>query len=179
MCLMKSYFGLYYFSQIDMATVTRIVLNTPRPNENGRRFANDIFKCNFLLMKIYEFRFHWCLFLMDQLTIFLGWFLWWLGSNQETSHYLNQWWLDSWRIRASLGLNELTWLKWFVLPFPTDAIFILYNYEECKQRVLCHRNKLPMRWFSVCILEKNHQVLKMFYCIEIMVLVAMSKMSCI
>ena len=103
--LMKSYFGLYYFSQIDMVTVARIVLNTPRPNENGRRFANDIFKCNFLLMKIYRFRFHWCLFLMDQLTIFLGWFIWWLGSNQETSHYLNQWWLDSWRILASLGLN--------------------------------------------------------------------------
>ena len=60
-------------------------------------------------MKIYEFRltFHWSLFLGVQLTIFQHWFRWWLGADQATSHYLNQWWLDYRRIYASLGLNEL------------------------------------------------------------------------
>ena len=42
-----------------------------------------------------------------QLTIFHHWFRWWLGADQATSHYLNQWWFDYWHIYVSLGLNEL------------------------------------------------------------------------
>ena len=58
-------------------------------------------------MKMYEFRlrFHWSLFLKVQLTKPLHWQ--WLGADQVTSHYLNQWWLVYRRIYASLGLNEL------------------------------------------------------------------------
>ena len=37
----------------------------------------------------------------------MHWFRQWLGADQATSHYLNQWWLIYWRIYASLGLNEL------------------------------------------------------------------------
>ena len=33
-----------------------------------------------------------------------------LGADQPTSHYLKQWWLDDWRIYASLGFNGLTWV---------------------------------------------------------------------
>ena len=63
----------------------------------------------FSWMKIYEFRlkFHWSLFLGAQLTIYQHWFRKWLGADQATSHYLNQWWLIYWPIYASLGLNEL------------------------------------------------------------------------
>ena len=32
----------------------------------------------------------------------------WLGADQATSHYLNQWWFVYWHIYASFGLNELT-----------------------------------------------------------------------
>ena len=47
------------------------VINTLRPRQNGRRFADDIFKCIFL-NEMFEFRlkFHWSLFLRDRLTIF-------------------------------------------------------------------------------------------------------------
>ena len=64
----------------------------------------------FLWMKISEswIKFHWSSFLMVLLKIFQYWFWWWLGADQATSHYLNQWWLDHWRIFASLGLNELS-----------------------------------------------------------------------
>ena len=67
------------------------------------------FSNTFSWMKMYEFRlrFHWRLFLKVQLTIFQHWFRKWLGADQATSHYLNQWWLDHWCIYASLGLNEL------------------------------------------------------------------------
>ena len=67
-------------------------------------FANG-----FSWMKLYEFRlkFHWSLFLGVELTIFQHWFRLWLGADQATSHYLNQWWLVHWRIYASLGHNVL------------------------------------------------------------------------
>ena len=59
---------------------------------------------------MFEFRlkFHWSLFLRVQSTICQHWFKYWLGADQATSHYLNQWWLHYRRIYASLGLNELT-----------------------------------------------------------------------
>ena len=64
----------------------------------------------FSWMKICEFRLriHWSLFLKVQSTIFQHWFIYWLGAVQATSHYLNQWWLNYWRIYASLSLNGLT-----------------------------------------------------------------------
>ena len=63
----------------------------------------------FSSMKMCEFRFksHWSVFLRVQLTIIQHRFRQWLGADQATSHYLNQWWLDYRRIYASLGLNEL------------------------------------------------------------------------
>ena len=48
------------------------------------------------------------MFLWAQSTTFEHWFRWWLGAEQTTSHYLNQWWIVYWRIYASLGLNELS-----------------------------------------------------------------------
>ena len=63
----------------------------------------------FSRMKMNEcrLRFHWSLFLKFELTIFQHWFRSWLGADQATSHYLNQWLLVYWRIYTSLGLNEL------------------------------------------------------------------------
>ena len=71
--------------------------------------SQTTFSNAFSRMKMNEFRigFHWSLFLRFELTIFQHWFRWWLGADQATSHYLNQWWLVYWRIYASLGLNEL------------------------------------------------------------------------
>ena len=65
----------------------------------------------FSRMKMDGFRlgFHWSLFLRFELII-QHWFRQWLGADQATSHYLNQWWLVYWHIYASLGLNELTLL---------------------------------------------------------------------
>ena len=61
-------------------------------------------------INMYKFwlRCHWSLFPRVQLTILQHWFRWWLGADQATSHYLNQWWSFYWCIYASLGVNELT-----------------------------------------------------------------------
>ena len=63
----------------------------------------------FSWMKTYEFllKFHWSLFLRVQLTKFQQWFRKWLGADQATSHYMDQWWLVYWRIYAPLSLIEL------------------------------------------------------------------------
>ena len=55
------------------------------------------FSNRFSWMKMYEFRliYHWSLFPRVQLTIFQHWFRYWLGTEQATSHYLNQCWPNS------------------------------------------------------------------------------------
>ena len=102
-------------------------------------FSNAFFR-----MKIYGFRLrcHWSLFLRVQLTIFLHWFRYWLGVDQATSHYLNQWWLDYWRIYASLGLNELTAshyitaLRWLL------HIDALHQTSVCQ--IICYRVNIDL-----------------------------------
>ena len=44
--------------------------------------------------KTFEIRikFHWNMFVRVSLTICRHWYKWWLGAEQATSHYLNQWW---------------------------------------------------------------------------------------
>ena len=78
----------------------------------------------FSWMKMFKFRlrFHWSLFPRVQLTIFQHWFRKWLGTDQATSHYLNQCWLVYWCIYASLGLNEL--IEW-----PSEGI--VESGEHC------------------------------------------------
>ena len=58
--------------------------------------ADDIFKCIFWTkMVIFRLKFYWNLFPEVQLTINQHWFRWWLGTEQATSHYLNQCWPSS------------------------------------------------------------------------------------
>ena len=71
------------------------------------------FSNTFSWMTVYELRlkFHWNLFVRVQSTIVRHWFRQWLGAEQATRHYLNQWWLGYRRIYASLCLNELMQMR--------------------------------------------------------------------
>ena len=76
-------------------------INTLRPRQNGRHFADDIFKCiflneNVLISSKISLRF----VPKGPINNIPAW--------TAPSHYLNQWWLIYRRIYASLGLNELT-----------------------------------------------------------------------
>ena len=77
------------------------------PRQNGCHFTDAIF--SWMKMFILRLKFHWSLFLRVLLTILQRWFRYWRGTIQETSHYLNQWWLVNQHIYGSLGLNELTY----------------------------------------------------------------------
>ena len=75
--------------------------------------SQTTFSNGFSWIKMHEFpiKFHWNLFLRFKLTTFQHWFRWWLGADQMTSHYLDQWWLVYGCIYVSLGINELTKLQ--------------------------------------------------------------------
>ena len=106
---------------------THQLINTLRPRQNGRHFAEDFFECKF-----YEFgsRFHWSLLLRVRLTLFQHWFRLWLGAGQATSHYLNQWLLVYWRIYASIGLNGL--ILWIIILVRYGSIlFFCHLLNDC------------------------------------------------
>ena len=83
-------------------------VNMLRPRQNDHHFPSDNFKYISLNGNL-EFRlgFHWDLFTWFELTIFQHWCREWLGADQTTSHYLNQWWLVYWRIYTTFCLNDL------------------------------------------------------------------------
>ena len=69
---------------------------TAPPGQNGRHFADDIFKCisvNEMFRVLMQF--HWRLFLRIQLAIIQHWFRKWLLACSATSHYLNHCWPSS------------------------------------------------------------------------------------
>ena len=81
-------------------------INTLRPRQNGRHFADDIFKCIFLNENIWipvkislKFAPQGPINNIPALVQIMAW--------RRPSHYLNQWWLDYRRIYAPLGINEL------------------------------------------------------------------------
>ena len=78
------------------------------PGQNWQHFTDDTFKCIFFKENVrISTKISLKFVLRVQLTIFQHWFSEWLGADQATSHYLNQWWLDYRCIYTSLGLNEL------------------------------------------------------------------------
>ena len=89
-----------------LAVIGRV--NTLRPRQNGRRFADDTFKWIFLNENVrisikisLKFVPKGPINNNPALVQIMAW------HRQTTSRYLNQWWLVYWRIYASLGLNEL------------------------------------------------------------------------
>ena len=84
-------------------------INTWRQRQNGRHFADSIFKC-ILTNENVRISMKISLKFVAKVPInnIQHWVRWWLGANQATNHYLYQWWLDYRRIYVSTGLNELT-----------------------------------------------------------------------
>ena len=109
-------------------------------------------------MKMFEFRlrFHWSLFLRVELTIIQHWFRSWLGADQATSHYLNQWWLVCRRIYASLGLNELTDnsplhnVTSFVGITPLISMSPHYQNNTCNSVISSRQSN------AMCVMKLNH-----------------------
>ena len=84
-------------------------VNTLRPRQNGRYFAEDIFKFIFLnenawiSIKI-SLKFV-CIVPINNILALVQIMAW---RRQGDSQYLNEWWLVYWRIYESFGLNEIS-----------------------------------------------------------------------
>ena len=85
------------------------MFNSLRPRQNGRLFADDTFKCIFLNENIRISTKNSLKFVpkglinnIPALVLIMAW-----PRPGDKPLYLNQCWLDHWRIYASLGLNEL------------------------------------------------------------------------
>ena len=94
--------SLNYEYLVCMIAIYFITVVRARQSLNSTHWGRDKMVTNFQTtfsnafswMKMFKFRlrFHWSLFPRVQLAIFQHWFRYWLGAEQATSHYLNQWW---------------------------------------------------------------------------------------
>ena len=92
------------------------LLNTLRPRQNDRHFADDIFKCTFLNENIW-ISLKISLKFVPKVRINN------IPAETAPGHYLNQWWLIYWRIYASRGFKELMLSYLVKTIYPTHAIF--------------------------------------------------------
>ena len=80
-----------------------------RPRQNDHHFPDDILKYIFLNENVLIFSIKMSLKCVPRGRVnnFLALVQIMICTDQATSHYLSEWWLDESRISASLGLNEL------------------------------------------------------------------------
>ena len=152
--------SLGHNEQIHGALVTHICVNTLKLRQNGHHFADDPFKCILIQLLEFQLKFHWSFFLSFHLTIFQDWFRKWLGTDQATSHYLNQWWLDYWRIYALLGFNEL--MNCFI-------ICLIYGIKHVLHQTITQPNNVSLPtglwWTSFNKFELNYKIFIQEKCI--------------
>ena len=102
--LVKKAFGNIVW-EMSAISFQPLCINTLRPRQNGRHFADDTFQYIFLNENFGKNSLKFVpkgpINNIPALVQIMAW------CDQATSHYLNQWWLDYRRIYASLGLNEL------------------------------------------------------------------------
>ena len=97
-----------YFEQAPGLKYTMAASSTDWGRDKINAIVQTTFSNAISWMKMFESRlkFHWSLFLKVQLKRFQHWFRKWLGAEQATSHYLNQWWL------SSMTHICVTWPQW-------------------------------------------------------------------
>ena len=86
-----------FLVQWDSQRVTQFNSPHPPPLDKMAGIFQTTFSNAFSCKKsfVFWFEFQWSLFLRIQLITFQHWFRKWLGTDQATSHYLNQCWPSS------------------------------------------------------------------------------------
>ena len=110
-----SLFGYMMVNQPDLRGSVPYILWHVLTHWGHDKMASDFLTTNsnaFSWMKIYKcwLGFHLILFPRVQLIIFQHWFRWWLGADQATSHYLNQWWST---LLMHICITQPQWVNWF------------------------------------------------------------------
>ena len=110
--------------------IMRLITKKKRPP----CLAGDIFKL-FSLQKIivFRFKFRWNFFhrgLNNCNSVIQHLFGYWLGVEQATSHYLNQWWLS---LLTHICFTRPQWINQ-AFPKHTDTYETVWRYENITQR---------------------------------------------
>ena len=105
-------------------------INTLRLRQNGRHFANDLFKRIFVNEKVRIFVQISLKFILEcPINNNQHWFRWWLGAKKATSHYLNQWWSS---LLMHIWVTRPQWVK---SPDTTSCGMINFNiYNTCNNK---------------------------------------------
>ena len=123
-----------------LETISALILSTLRPKQNCRHFSDNTFNRIFVIESVgIRWNVYWSLFLSVQLTICQYWFRLWLGADQATSHYLDQWWLDYRRIDAPLGLIGLNRsVCYYKLPHIFNRVIVkVDSFDACLLMFTC------------------------------------------
>ena len=101
-------------------------LKTQRGQDKMAAISQTTLSNAFSWMKMLELglKFHWSLFRMVKLTIFQHLFRWWLGADQVTSRYLNQWLL---RLVTHICVTPSQWVKGKMAPIYYMAFSHAFN----------------------------------------------------
>ena len=106
--------------------VQRACVTILRLRPNGPHFTNDIFKFYFFFEKICSLINISLKFVrMAPLTISRYWFKWWIGDEQTTSQYMDQWWFV---LLARVCEIYLRWVKTITLNTTEQRITIPRSY---------------------------------------------------
>ena len=139
-------------------------LNKLWPRQNGRYFADEIFKWIFLTENVWISItiWLWSLLLRVQLTKIKHWLKWWLGAEHVTSHYLNQWW-PTLLMYASFGHNELIRFFRKNLLYLKAGRYMSYGYSE----IFESKNSWDLGWGLLKTLYFKFSVEYIFYATEL------------
>ena len=101
------------------------VINTLRPRQCSRHVTEDIFFRSFSWMKIVLFQFKYHRFSIPRVSFSIShlWFTSWHGTEQATSHYMNQWGPNIyWRIYTPPECGKL--IIWGKVAYQSIAGFV-------------------------------------------------------
>ena len=122
---------------VNQVQYLNMLINTLRPRQNGRHFADDIFKFTFLEENTpISINISLKFVPGDRINNIPALVQIMAKRDQATSHYLNQRWKVHWCIYASLGLNELSW--WCHLA----------SRVKCISRMICFLDK-NFHWSTI------------------------------
>ena len=131
----------------------------------------QIFSNAFSSVKMLKFQlgFHRNLFLSFQLTVSQHWCRWWLGADQATNHYLNQWWscllMHICIIRPQWVKNfKVSIVKWWIGTYLVPSYFLKQQWPSLKHTgAFLGGNGLNLYRGSIVMILRNYSLYWLYW----------------
>ena len=131
----------------------------------------QIFSNAFSSVKMLKFQlgFHRNLFLSFQLTVSQHWCRWWLGADQATNHYLNQWWSC---LLMHICITRPQWVqnfkvsivKWWIGTYFVPSHFLKQQWPSLKHTgAFLGGNGLNLDRGSIVMVLRNYSLYWLYW----------------